>query len=90
MSPPLMANPSSGESHPVTPIDLNKGKCVAIYSVDAKPLQVESLSIRVTVECAMQTLKRGLVATALLFSPLVQAEVQDQLTAFFVQQLAGL
>ena len=37
----------------------------------------------------MQTLKRGLVATALLFSPLVQAEVQDQLTAFFAQQLAG-
>jgi flagella basal body P-ring formation protein FlgA len=36
----------------------------------------------------MQTLKRGLVATFLLFSPLVQAEgLQDQLTAFL--PLAG-
>ncbi len=32
----------------------------------------------------MQTLKRALTATFLLFSPLVQAEgLQDQLTAFF-------
>ncbi|WP_347941409.1 flagellar basal body P-ring formation chaperone FlgA [Enterobacter kobei] len=38
----------------------------------------------------MQTLKRGLVAAFLLFSPLVQAEgLQDQLTAFFAQKLAG-
>ncbi|MCL7707150.1 flagellar basal body P-ring formation protein FlgA, partial [Enterobacter kobei] len=35
----------------------------------------------------MQTLKRGLVAAFLLFSPLVQAEgLQDQLTAFFAQK----
>ena len=38
----------------------------------------------------MQTLKRGLVATFLLFSPLVQAEgLQDRLTAFFAEKLAG-
>ena len=38
----------------------------------------------------MQTLKRGLVAAFLLFSPLVQAEgLQDQLTAFFAEKLAG-
>ncbi|TAT62650.1 flagellar basal body P-ring formation protein FlgA, partial [Enterobacter cloacae] len=30
------------KSHPVTPIDGISAKCVAIYSVDAKPLQVES------------------------------------------------
>ncbi len=38
----------------------------------------------------MQTLKRGLMATFLLFSPLVQADgLQDQLNTFFAQKLAG-
>ena len=38
----------------------------------------------------MQTLKRGLVATLLLLSPLAQAEgIQDRLTAFFAEKLAG-
>ena len=38
----------------------------------------------------MQTLKRGLVATLLLLSPLAQAEgLQDRLTAFFAEKLAG-
>jgi len=38
----------------------------------------------------MQTLKRGLVATLLLLSPLVQADgLQDRLTAFFAEKLAG-
>src|SRR5690606_26776353 len=47
-------------------------------------------SILETVELAMQTLKRGLMATFLLFSPLVQADgLQDQLNTFFAQKLAG-
>ncbi len=38
----------------------------------------------------MQTLKRGLVAALLLLSPLVQAEgLQDRLTTFFAEKLAG-
>jgi len=38
----------------------------------------------------MRTMKRGLAATLLFLSPLVQAEgLQDRLTAFFAQQLAG-
>ena len=38
----------------------------------------------------MRTLKSGLAATLLLLSPLVEAEnLQDRLTTFFAQQLAG-
>ncbi|RAY83379.1 flagellar basal body P-ring formation protein FlgA [Enterobacter hormaechei subsp. steigerwaltii] len=38
----------------------------------------------------MRTFKRGLAATLLLLSPLVQAEgLEDQLNAFFAQKLAG-
>ncbi len=38
----------------------------------------------------MRTLKSGLAAALMLLSPLVQAEdLNDQLTAFFTQQLAG-
>ncbi|MEB7541931.1 flagellar basal body P-ring formation chaperone FlgA [Enterobacter huaxiensis] len=38
----------------------------------------------------MRTMKRGLAATLLFLSPLVQAEgLQDRLTAFFAQQLEG-
>lgn len=38
----------------------------------------------------MRMLKRGLATTFLLLSPLAQADgLQDQLTAFFAQQLAG-
>ncbi|MEH0885726.1 flagellar basal body P-ring formation chaperone FlgA [Enterobacter sp. UNJFSC 003] len=38
----------------------------------------------------MRTIKRGLAATLLLLSPLVQAgDLQEQLTTFFAQQLAG-
>ncbi|WP_368541306.1 flagellar basal body P-ring formation chaperone FlgA [Enterobacter soli] len=38
----------------------------------------------------MRTLKSGLAATLLLLSPLAKAEgLQEQLTAFFAQQLAG-
>lgn len=39
----------------------------------------------------MQTLKRALTATFLLFSPLVQAEgLQDQLTAFLLKSWRAL
>lgn len=38
----------------------------------------------------MRTFKRGLAATLLLLSPLLQAEgLEDQLNAFFAQKLAG-